>query len=181
MNVKWYGRQEGLLDVSPEPGPAFYLVLAGPRAPAGSSKHAVRPWVIDHVHLFEHRVLLAALTERGVKVGVATSIPQAMWEAAEVHPAARNPLLPLVDSQTSLLDAFALREAVEQTRGSGVAEDGTSENRMRAVCVEVRGLFRILPMAAKRGVTDAPSLAHVLPGLLAKGHSDFAALCDPPA
>lgn len=83
VNIKWYGRQEGLLDVSPDPGPDFYLVLTGPRSPAVSSRLAVRPWVIDHVYLFEHRTLRAALSDRQVKVGVATSIPQAMWEAVE--------------------------------------------------------------------------------------------------
>lgn len=107
VNIKWYGRQEGLLDVSPDPGPHFYLVLTGPRSPAASSRFAMRPWVIDHVYLFEQPTLAAALRERGVHIGVATSIQKALWEAAEIYPMARNPLLAVSQEQALLLAAFS--------------------------------------------------------------------------
>lgn len=178
VNIKWYGQQQGVLDVSPDLGPDFYLVLTGPRAPAASSRLAVRPWVIDHVYLFEQRTLVAALRERGVHIGVATSMQNALWEAAEIYPMARNPLLTLSGNQTSLLAAFASRGMIELTRGSGVGEGGRDEDRMGGVCEEVRELFRTLPAAGKRRSAHTPSLAHVLPGLLAKAHSDFTALCD---
>lgn len=119
VNVKWYGRQEGLLDVSPDPGPDFYLVLTGPRAPAACSRLAVRPWVIDHVYLFGQRTLVAALRERGVHIGVATSLQTALWEAAEIYPMARNPLLAVSHEQALLLAAFSSDRESSGTRGGG--------------------------------------------------------------
>jgi hypothetical protein len=37
VNIKWYGKMEGLLDVSPGNLPDFYLVMTGPKATASSS------------------------------------------------------------------------------------------------------------------------------------------------
>lgn len=119
VNIKWYGQQQGVLDVSPDPGPDFYLVLTGPRAPAASSRLAVRPWVIDHVYLFEHRTFVAALSERGVHIGVATSIQNALWEAAEIYPHSRNPLLPLSHEQALLLAAFSGERESSGAGGGG--------------------------------------------------------------
>ena len=35
VNVKWYGKMEGLLDLTPESLPDLYLVMTGPKAAAG--------------------------------------------------------------------------------------------------------------------------------------------------
>jgi len=51
-------------------------------------------------------------------------------------------------------------------------------DELRLLCNDTRELFDWLPMAAKRSLAGTPSLAHVLPGLLAKARSDFLALAD---
>ena len=43
--------------------------------------------------LFHSEELLAALTERGVKIGVATSVRKADWEAARIFPPPQAPRL----------------------------------------------------------------------------------------
>jgi hypothetical protein len=47
--------------------------------------------VIGSVFLFQREALLAALTASGVKVGVATSVRKADWEAARIFPPPRAP------------------------------------------------------------------------------------------
>ena len=38
VNVKWYGKLEGLLDMTADPALDMYPVLAGPRGPAATSR-----------------------------------------------------------------------------------------------------------------------------------------------
>jgi hypothetical protein len=83
VNIKTYSRQEYVLDISPHPCD-YYLVLAGPPGQA-----RIRPWVIDAVYLLESEPLLARLAERGVKIGVATSIQKAVWDSARIYPPGR--------------------------------------------------------------------------------------------
>ena len=101
VNIKTYSRQEYVLDISPHPCD-FYLVLAGP---AGQAK--IRPWVIDSAFLIDRVALVSKLTERGVKVGVATSVRKADWESARIFP--RSPVSPfqLSDHQIGQLALFA--------------------------------------------------------------------------
>jgi hypothetical protein len=88
VNIKTYGRHESVLDIGPHPCD-YYLVLTGP---AGQAR--VLPWVIDSVFLFERERLLAALKARGVKIGIATSVRKADWEAARIFPPQQaSPLL----------------------------------------------------------------------------------------
>lgn len=51
VNIKWYGRREGILDMKEENAPDFYLVMTGPRGPG--VRGGLRPLVIDAVYLFE--------------------------------------------------------------------------------------------------------------------------------
>jgi hypothetical protein len=51
VNVKWYLKQEGLLDIT-EALILDYLVMTGPRSAATSSRKSTRPWQIDSVYLF---------------------------------------------------------------------------------------------------------------------------------
>ena len=104
VNIKWYARQEGLLDIDMSRRANFYLVLAGPHGygPKGDP----RPWLIKSVYLFDAPRLAAALTTRGVKMGIATSVKKADWEAAEIYPQPQNPLLQLSDEQRELLALF---------------------------------------------------------------------------
>lgn len=72
VNLKWYLRREGLIDVIESEVLDYYLLPAGPAAPATHSRGGVRPWCLESVYLFDARSLLGELRERGVKIGVAT-------------------------------------------------------------------------------------------------------------
>jgi hypothetical protein len=107
VNVKWYLKQEGLLDMTVSAVLDYYLVLTGPRSTASTSRGGTRPWHIDHVYLFHAPTLLAEQRARGVKTGVAAGVLKSQWTAAETYPTARNPLLRLQERETGLLRFFA--------------------------------------------------------------------------
>jgi hypothetical protein len=77
--------------------PDFYLVLTGPRTPAGSSKGQKRSFVIAHVFLFARSTILSLN---------GNSIPLALWESAEIYPQPINPLLTLTERQREMLRLF---------------------------------------------------------------------------
>lgn len=106
VNVKWYGKNEGLLDLNASHPPDFYLVFTGPRSAPASSRGATRPWVIASVFLFDAHALLREARERGVQVGVATSLRLRSWDLAEIYPAQRNQALLLSDAQRRELSLF---------------------------------------------------------------------------
>jgi len=107
VNIKWYGKWEGLLDLSPSaPPPDYYLVVAGPKAPAVSSKGKTRPWLINYVFLFNAQELIGELKSRGIKVGIATSVRNMLWEAAELYPNQQNRELMLSVEQKRMLSIF---------------------------------------------------------------------------
>jgi len=66
------------------------LVLAGP---AGQAH--VLPWITDSVFLFQREELLTALTARGVKIGVPTSVRKPDREATRIYPPPQAPRLQL--------------------------------------------------------------------------------------
>ncbi|MEU8054610.1 hypothetical protein [Microbispora bryophytorum] len=109
VNVKWYLKREGLLDVTERTELDYYLVLTGPASPAASSRGGTRPWCIESVYLFDAKQLLAELRERGVRIGVASSVRAAQWAAAEIYPRASNPALAVAPRQAELLRPFAPR------------------------------------------------------------------------
>ena len=106
VNVKWYAKMEGLLDLTVEAIPDYYLVLAGPKSVAASSRGTTRPWVIASAFLFHGGELVEQLHTRGVKIGVATSVTSPIWDKAEIYPSPRNPRLALSDEQRSSLSLF---------------------------------------------------------------------------
>jgi len=106
VNIKWYAKREGLLDLRPDALPDYYLVMTGPRATILTSRGEARPLLIEQVFLFEARRLLAQLEGRKVKTGVATSITRDQWEAAEIYPSQKSSLLPVSDAQRALLKMF---------------------------------------------------------------------------
>jgi hypothetical protein len=108
VNVKWYLKQEGVLDTSESARLDYYLVLTGPPSAAGSSRGAIRPWCIEAVFLFDARQLRDEQIERGVKRGVASSVLKRQWAAAEIYPTATNRLLPITSRQAELLGFFHL-------------------------------------------------------------------------
>ncbi len=106
VNVKWYAKHERLLDIRLDALPDYYLVLAGPRTPAASSRGTTRPWLIESVFLFDAQELVAKLRERGVKIGVATSVVRAFWDEAELYPTQRDRELILTAEQQEKLSLF---------------------------------------------------------------------------
>ncbi|MGA4991435.1 hypothetical protein [Nonomuraea bangladeshensis] len=109
VNVKWYLKREGLLDMTERAALDYYLVLTGPASPAASSRGGVRPWCIESVYLFDVQQVQAELRARGVRIGTASSVRAAQWAAAEIYPRASNPALLLRPEQAELLRRFALR------------------------------------------------------------------------
>ena len=67
VNVKYTAKRDGLLNMTPDNPPDFYLVLTGPKGPPASSRGKTRPWVIDSVFLFRGPDLVRRLKERGLK------------------------------------------------------------------------------------------------------------------
>lgn len=106
VNIKWYLKREGLLDVTSSAALDYYLVLSGPTSAASSSRGGTRPWQINAVYLFDARELRAQLLERGVKTGVATSVRKSQWEAAEIYPTQVNTALTVGSPQAALLALF---------------------------------------------------------------------------
>jgi hypothetical protein len=109
VNIKWYARREGLLDITPDALPDYYLVLTGPKSGAVTSRGQVRPWTIENVFLFDAQTLVDELKHGGVKIGVATSVRQHLWAKAEIYPAQRNDLLELSEEQREALMLFTSR------------------------------------------------------------------------
>jgi len=109
VNVKLYGKQEGILDIRPDALPDFYLVLSGPRSQPTSSRGSIRPLTIHHVYLFDSAQLASFLKARGSNLGAASSVPQAQWETAEVWPSAANSRIHLDKDQIEALELFTSR------------------------------------------------------------------------
>ena len=109
VNIKWYLKREGLLDVATSGPVDHYLVLTGPKGSGGSSRSSTRPWRIDAVYLFDALAVHADLRRRGAKIGVASSLPRAEWDRAEVYPTSRVFELPLTADQVAQLEMFGPR------------------------------------------------------------------------
>ena len=105
VNIKWFAKWDGLLSITPEALPDYYLVLAGPKTQSISSRGTTRPRVIEYVFLFNAAELVTALAGR-VKLGVATSVLQPLWLKAELYPIQRNTMLILSEKQRKLLALF---------------------------------------------------------------------------
>jgi len=66
VNVKWYLKREGILDMTEAPELDYYLVLTGPKATAKDVR-TVRAWRIDAVYLFDSQQLLTEQHARGAR------------------------------------------------------------------------------------------------------------------
>jgi hypothetical protein len=107
VNIKWYAKQEGILDVSNDPAVDEYLVLSGPQVSPATSRGGTRPLVIDAVYLFEAKPLMEALSTGGVKMGIATSVRKAVWAGSMIYPEPGTDRLPLTQDQKDVLDLFS--------------------------------------------------------------------------
>jgi hypothetical protein len=106
VNIKWYAMREGLLDITPEFLPDYYLVLAGPRSAAMASRGRTRPWAIESVHIFNTATLIDQLRSRGVTLGIACSVANSFWSNAELHPNTTSTELALSSEQRQQLMLF---------------------------------------------------------------------------
>ena len=106
VNIKWYGKKEGLLDMTPVP-PDFYLVMSGPRGEQLKSSGQTRPWCIEYVHLFDGPELTETILKKGSKPGIATSVKKEYWDQAELWPEQNNQILILEEDQKSALAMFS--------------------------------------------------------------------------
>lgn len=106
VNVKLYGKKENILDISPDKVADYYLVLTGAEGDLSSSRGKTRPLVISQVYLFNMAKLMPKLRERGVRVGIATSVRKGDWEGAMVFPEHRKSELVLSEEQFRLLRLF---------------------------------------------------------------------------
>ncbi|TDD94148.1 hypothetical protein [Actinomadura rubrisoli] len=104
VNVKWYLKQEGVLDTSASTTLDYYLVLTGPRSAAGSSRDDTRPWCVRAAYLFDARRLHVEQNSRGVKTGVASSVLRRQWDEAEIYPHERNSLFQVSPHEAELLE-----------------------------------------------------------------------------
>jgi hypothetical protein len=107
VNIKTYTKYEQMLDINLNAPLDYYLVFTGPKAAAVSSRGTIRPFGIERVFLFDAERLHAELAQRGVKVGIATSVRAAQWDAGEIYPRSNNPLLPASELQRRQLKMFA--------------------------------------------------------------------------
>lgn len=105
VNVRWYLKREGLLDMTMSDTLDHYLVLTGPKTAPASSKGSVRPWTITNVYLLDAPALKTDLLGRGLKIGVASSVRNVLWDAAEVYPR-QDQRLPLTEDQRAVLALF---------------------------------------------------------------------------
>lgn len=105
VNVKWYLKQESVLDMTGSPTLDYYLVLTGP--PPRPDEKRLLPWVIDSVYLFDAHHLLDELLNGGVKVGLAASVRKDQWQKAKIYPQSLISAYPLSEEQQKLLKLFA--------------------------------------------------------------------------
>ncbi|MEA4846199.1 MAG: hypothetical protein VB106_03080 [Clostridiaceae bacterium] len=106
VNIKWYTKRSGILDLNPDALPDYYLVLAGPHITANSSKGAALPWIIEEVFLFNSRDLVQKLDSKNIKIGVATSVAIEYWAEAKIYPNTDNSPLTLTNKQIKELFLF---------------------------------------------------------------------------
>ncbi|MEU6861456.1 hypothetical protein AB0B28_21585 [Glycomyces sp. NPDC046736] len=103
VNIKYYSRNEGLLDVVDTDELDYYLVMTGAR---GTRSKAPRPWNIERVYLFDAFELVDALHAHMRRIGNATSVRAEHWRAAEIYPNPQKPILKLTREQVAALDEF---------------------------------------------------------------------------
>ena len=106
VNIKWFAFQEGILDITPESLPDYYLVLTGLKSGTMTSRERVRPWTIEKVFLFDAQSLANELKLIGVKMGIATSVRRHLWEKTEIYPTDHNDLFQLSPVQRDALALF---------------------------------------------------------------------------
>jgi len=106
VDIQWYVRRDGELNIKADALPDYYLVLAGPKSGVATMRSLANPWTIESVFLFDAHKLVEVLRERNVKIGAATSVIGVLWDRAEIYPRQVNNLLLLSEEQRTLLALF---------------------------------------------------------------------------
>ena len=106
VNIKYSSKNDGTLNMTLDNPPDYYLVLTGPKTPPTSSRGTTRPWTISSVFLFNASDLVGHLNERGVKIGVATSVANHLWHDAEIYALQNNKVLQLTETQRTMIKLF---------------------------------------------------------------------------
>ena len=106
VNIKYYTARARILDLTPDSLPDYYLVMMGSTTSKESSRNMTYPANIASVHLFESSSLIKALKERGVKIGVATSVAKHLWDEEELYPEQSNNHLKLSKEQIQKISLF---------------------------------------------------------------------------
>lgn len=107
VDVKFRPKRESMLDINIKHKPDYYLVLAGPKSAATSSKGKSRAWTVDKVFLFEAEPLIGRLRKRDVKIETATSVRNDEWENAQIYPSsAGKPPMTITESQREQIGLF---------------------------------------------------------------------------
>jgi hypothetical protein len=107
VDVKWYAKKEGLIDLRLKDLPDYYLILTGPHSAQPSSRGEDRLWFIDAVYLFEAHALVEKLKLRGVKIGTAASVSRDLWHAAEIYPGQGSQGVLLDANQRAMIALFS--------------------------------------------------------------------------
>jgi hypothetical protein len=104
VNVKFYSRWDGLLDVPAHHVPDYILVLTGPAAKAGDTGPTSN-CLIASAFLFDYAALIAA----GVKPIIAASVKKTLWEEARIYPESGAKARVVIDDrQRGWLQAFGV-------------------------------------------------------------------------
>ena len=106
VNVKWYLKREGILDMTASELLDDYLVMTGPVGAPEGSYGGTRPWRIDHAYLFDAHSLREDLLERGLHIGTAFSVRSELWAKAEIYPNKTNERLHSTERQAEALALF---------------------------------------------------------------------------
>lgn len=115
VQIRWRAHCIKPVQFSP-PIPNFCLVLTGAKVPPKSLDSNTRPLVIDAVHLFRVDELIKEVSPLSLERKFRQIVPAWLWEAAEVYPASRNPLLRLTEEQRELLELFSSAEFESELR-----------------------------------------------------------------
>lgn len=109
VNIKFYGKREGILDIRSDAVPDLFLVMTGPKSTSSSSSGSVRPICIEYVFLIPGNEAICSAESRNVMIREATSFPGSFWDEHEVYPASRSKELNLTQDQIRSLELFSFK------------------------------------------------------------------------
>lgn len=108
VNIKWFSKNDGLLNLTRNNPPDYYLVMTGPKTQPSSSLGKSAPLCIEYIFLFKSSDLITSLKQSSVKNGTATRVDNQLWDQAEIYPNQENKLLILGDTQKKLIKLFSM-------------------------------------------------------------------------